>query len=976
MRFHVDSVVPLLSAALPATLLVALLVVPLFVLLVPVPAMAQGATVNVTVLTDPDQLRGTDRQGRLQLYAPNPLELGSSVSHWDLSANPDLLMEPSNSPLLPFAPLDVTLPAFRDLGWPQGTSNITLRIVDGATSGFNDPQLGAQRLAAMEFVAQRWGEVLGSGVEINVQVSFNQLPCSQGSGVLAQAQANFLFEDFPGAPLPNTWYHGALAEALAGQNLSLEDAPGNPDAPDLFIQFNSQIDQECLQTGTGFYYGFDDNLPTGRISFINVALHEMAHGLGFASFSNANTGQLFQGLVDIYDRHLFDADLGLGWHQLTPLQRIASAVNTGGLVWSGPRANAAAPDFLTGGLFVRVNAPVQLSASFPATQAQFGPPVPAGGLQGDLALGRDGSANPTLACNPLVNAGEVAGKIAVVDRGVCNFTVKVLNAQNAGALGVVVVNNVPGPPISMAGDDPAIVIPSVQISQADGRQLQEALTVGVPPLAPSGLTAQPLPGGRAQLAWTDNSDNETGFRIERRRNGAGGFQALTTTAPEVTSFEDSGLVPGASYTYRVRAQGSAGNSAFSNSASLVAAETPAVPDPPIGVTAGTSSASSLQVTWQVPADGDTTYVVQARKIASRDPDGSAVFDLQEFTTVDEVAASAGATILGGLEPSTTYNLRVQARNDGGTSAFTGPVTATTGAVGGPAPCTPGPHTLCLLDDRFEVRSFFQDQFNGGTGDGTPIAFSSDSGLFWFFNSQNIELIAKMIDARPLTGSFWFFYGALTNLEYWITVTDTDSGDVSTYYNPPNVLGAEADTRAFVVPVPGLVSPEAPSTASGRTSWGRVISLPEDDALPAQGGTPATEAGSVDTLRPTAAGGEVTPAPCAPAPTTLCLLDNRFEVTVEWSDPRNGGEGSGLALPLEGNETTGTFYFFVPENLELLVKVLDGRAINNRFWVFFGGLTDLPYTLRVRDTATDNVAEYVNPFGDLVGETDTDALEPE
>jgi hypothetical protein len=69
----------------------------------------------------------------------------------------------------------------------------------------------------------------------------------------------------------------------------------------------------------------------------------------------------------------------------------------------------------------------------------------------------------------------VAGAIAVVDRGDCFFSVKTKNAQDAGALAVVVVNNVPDGLPPMGGDDPTVTIPAVGISQADGEAIKRAL---------------------------------------------------------------------------------------------------------------------------------------------------------------------------------------------------------------------------------------------------------------------------------------------------------------------------------------------------------------------------------------------------------------------------------------------------------------------------------------------------------------------
>lgn len=953
---------PFVSATAKVTAILALtsgLVVPAL------PATAQGVEVTVTLRTDPGRPLGTDGNGRVLMYAPNPLEPGSSTSHWDPSATPDLLMEPSASPFLSFAPLDLTQPAMRDLGWRPGSSNITLRVQDPAGMGFNDPELGAQRMAAMQFVAQRWGQVLDSDVEINLGVRFSDLPCSENSGVLAQAGTQFIFESFPGAPVQNTWFHGALAESLAGQNLSLEDNP-SPNAPDIIAQFNSQIDEDCLGGNTGFYYALDGNAPQGRISFVNVALHEVGHGLGFASISNPDTGAFFMGLPDIFDRNLFDIDLGLPWHRTTAEQRVASRINTGRLVWNGPRANGAAPDFLDPGLVLTVDDPPALAGTSQVAPAAFGPPITSVGLQGRLALGRDGSADPTLGCNPLVNSGEVAGKIAVLDRGTCFFFDKARNAQNAGAIALVVVNNVPSPPIPLGlpqGESGAsITIPAVHLSQQDGERLKRALTVGLPPAAPSSLTAQPLPGGRGLLGWTDNSDNENAFRIERRRDGAGGFQLRTTTGPDVTSFEDSGLAAGVTYSYRVRAQNAAGASAFSNVAALTVGADP--PPAPNGLRASTLSDTDVILMWDGTTGAETGFVVERRRVGSRTGDGGFEFDEGPFETAAEAPAGATQVVLGDLEPGTTYNLRLQAVNENGGSPFAGPVAATTETATPPAPCVEGGRDLCLLDDRFQVQAMFKDPFNGGaTGFGTAVPFSSDSGLYWFFNPDNIELITKMIDARTLTDSFWFFYGALSSVEYWIVVTDTDGGQVRTYYNPPRVLGAEADTRAFLVlePQPQGLRPSVGHAGDAIRSG--VLELPASPPVPV---APLTQAGT--------AGGD-----CQPDTTTLCLLDDRFRVTVDWSNPRAEGEGSsgqGMALPLEGNDTTGTFWFFRAENLELLVKMIDATSFNGKFWVFFGGLTDLPYTLRVEDTVTGNFKQYENPFGDLIGETDTAALDPE
>ncbi|MGB1312004.1 MAG: T9SS-dependent M36 family metallopeptidase [Bizionia paragorgiae] len=104
----------------------------------------------------------------------------------------------------------------------------------------------------------------------------------------------------------------------------------------------------------------------------------------------------------------------------------------------------------------------------------------------NLALVNDNSAAPTEGCNPLTNGGTVAGKIAVVLRGNCNFTQKIQNAQDAGAVGVIVVNhnnptNDPNyvPYVNMYGvTNPVFTIPSIFVNNADGMQLINALQNG------------------------------------------------------------------------------------------------------------------------------------------------------------------------------------------------------------------------------------------------------------------------------------------------------------------------------------------------------------------------------------------------------------------------------------------------------------------------------------------------------------------
>ena len=99
--------------------------------------------------------------------------------------------------------------------------------------------------------------------------------------------------------------------------------------------------------------------------------------------------------------------------------------------------------------------------------------------------------------------------------------------------------------------------------------------------------------------------------------------------------------------------------------------------------------------------------------------------------------------------------------------------------------------------------------------------------------------------------------------------------------------------------------------------------------------------------------------CLASPTVLCLQDGRFSVEVDFSTTQGGGAlGDGRAVP----ETidSGMFWFFRPSNLELLVKVLDGCAVNGNYWVFFAGTTNVGFQLRVTDERTDQRNDYTSP----------------
>ncbi len=255
--------------------------------------------------------------------------------------------------------------------------------------------------------------------------------------------------------------------------------------------------------------------------------------------------------------------------------------------------------------------------------------------------------------------------------------------------------------------------------------------------------------------------------------------------------------------------------------------------------------------------------------------------------------------------------------------------------------------LCLIEDRFRVEVQWRD-FQGHTGSGRAVPLAQESGYFWFFGPGNAEIAIKVLDGRPINGHWWVFYGALSNVEYTITVTDTQTAAAATYFNPSGSFFSVADTRAL---------------GDGQPAALRSV-LVGSDGLPGLTVTAdtASTADSVSTI----AGKQS----CASTSEALCLNGDRFLVEVEWEDFQ-GNTGTETAVPLTSD--SGYFWFFNPGNVELMVKMLDGRSLNGHWWFFYASLSNVAYTITVTDTQTNTVRTYVNPLGELQSRGDTRAF---
>jgi Fibronectin type III domain len=457
---------------------------------------------------------------------------------------------------------------------------------------------------------------------------------------------------------------------------------------------------------------------------------------------------------------------------------------------------------------------------------------------------------------------------------------------------------------------------------------------------------------------------------------------------------------------------------------LTPAGTPAAP---ADLTADVLSSTTVRLSWIRPAtdipEDDREWELRLQR---RIDDG---------TFVDAGVFPAGSTeaLIADLKPGATYRFRVLAvGRDGSRSAPANEARITLPAA--TPPCAPGPARLCLGHGRFAVEVFWwTKQGAAGPGRAAPLAGAAgdETGLFWFFDPSNIELVVKVLDGCALNARTWFFAGGLTDVRVRTTVIDTATGWVRDYTNLAGAPFAPLqDTAAFAncggpqagergagsPPVrrpwrPAAARTSAPAAAAApappselravalsssavRLDWldnsrevefrieRRSGSGPGSD--PDSGGWTEVAHGPfagalVNGLAPgtryrfrvravgrdgglsawsevAAATTWVSTPPCTPGPERLCLGGGRFAAEVAWSTAgESGRSGAGQAHGL--TDDTGLFWYFDPANVEVVLKVHDGCAVNGHYWVFAGGLTDVVSLVRVTDTRTGAVQLY-------------------
>ncbi len=263
---------------------------------------------------------------RVQLWNPNhPVDI--------------LTYNPNHEAMEMPAPMDIPkLSEVHGIGFTERSltkdvlvgANITISIdyQDDAGEGFYDVTLGSARRTAFSQALAIWASLLQGPATITIAATMTPRGGSPTSATLASSGPVDWWKGFDHAPRGYTWYPAALVEIISGSDL-------DPDAAEISVDYNSDVDNSYVLGSIDWYYGTDAN-PGSDVDFMMVTLHEMCHGFGMVS-SFKSTGEWGAGTdyPFIYDRFLVDSS------GVPLLSKTVSPSNVVGnnVFWNGPIAS-------------------------------------------------------------------------------------------------------------------------------------------------------------------------------------------------------------------------------------------------------------------------------------------------------------------------------------------------------------------------------------------------------------------------------------------------------------------------------------------------------------------------------------------------------------------------------------------------------------------------------------------------------------
>ena len=255
--------------------------------------------------------------------------------------------------------------------------------------------------------------------------------------------------------------------------------------------------------------------------------------------------------------------------------------------------------------------------------------------------------------NDGAHGSQYASGTVSVSAGVYPITVTYFQAGGGAAMGVYWTSSAAG-------------ISSRQLIPAEAF-IDTAAVNGTAPTAPTGLAVTVNNYSKLNLAWTDNSNNETGFEIYRSTSSGGTYTIVATAAANAVSYTDTALLASTRYYYKIRAIGTYGESAYTATANAITAAKPVAPVAPGNLATQAISTQVVKLTWTDNSAIETGYEVQRSLTDS--------LHFSVLRTIGAVTSGQGTFSDSSLAANTVVYYKVRAFGEGGFSGFTKAVVA-------------------------------------------------------------------------------------------------------------------------------------------------------------------------------------------------------------------------------------------------------------------------------------------------------------
>jgi PKD repeat protein len=407
----------------------------------------------------------------------------------------------------------------------------------------------------------------------------------------------------------------------------------------------------------------------------------------------------------------------------------------------------------------------------------------------------------------------------------------------------------------------------------------------VAPNAPSNLVVAVVSSSQIDLSWTDNSDNELQFKIERKTGSSGTWAQIGTVDANTTSFSNTGLSQNTTYYYRVRASNQAGNSGYSNEAN---GTTPyATPGAPSGLTATPISSSKIRINWTDNSNIETGFKVE-RKTGSSGT----------WSQIAIVGANITTYTNSSLSQNTTYFYRVRAYNNTVNSAYSNEASATTPYA---TPAAPSNLTATAVSTS-QIDLTWTD--NSGVETGVKIERKTGSSGTW----AQIATVGANVTAysnNGLTHGTTYYYrvraynvnvnSVYSNETYATTLVATLEAPGSLTASPVSVTGIELQWVDNSTEESGF---QVERKTEVESEWNEIAQVPANstsytDELPAWSQTISYRVRAFNdiTVSDYSNTASVVPLTAPQAAFTATPVSGSAPLTVQFTDQSTAGTGS-------------------------------------------------------------------------------------